>query len=71
MSTQNVTLSVKGMHCSSCVKRIERALGTTKGISSVKVDLIGGKALVHYEPELVTDLAIKEVVRQLGFTVAT
>ena len=70
MSTQNVTLSVKGMHCGSCVKRIERALGATKGVSSVKVDLIGGKAAVVYDPVSVTDATLKEVVRQLGFTVA-
>ena len=69
MSTQNITLSVSGMHCSSCVKRIERALGATKGVSSVKVDLIGGKAAVIHDPGIVTDGALKEIVRQLGFIV--
>ena len=70
MATQNITLSVSGMHCSSCVRRIERALGVTQGVSSVKVDMIGGKASVVYDPGIVTDGALKEIVRQLGFVVA-
>jgi copper chaperone CopZ len=70
MSMQNITLSVKGMHCGSCVKRIERALGATKGVTSVKVNLIDGKAAVVYDPVSVSDTVLKEIVRQLGFTVA-
>jgi copper chaperone CopZ len=70
MSTQNVTLSVSGMHCGGCVKRVERALHATQGVASVMVDLIGGKAVVAYDPGAVTETVLKETVRQLGFRCA-
>jgi copper chaperone CopZ len=70
MSTQNVTLAVSGMHCGGCVKRVERALGGTQGVASVKVDLLAGKAVVAYDPGAVTETVLKEAVRQLGFRCA-
>ncbi len=63
------TLNVKGMHCISCVRRVEKALNQVAGVSTVKVDLIGGKAVVEYAPEQATESQLKEAVRHTGFQV--
>lgn len=70
MATQSATLSVQGMHCSACVRRVERALGAVSGVASVKVDLAEGKAVVAYDPARAAEPALKEAVRALGYTVA-
>ena len=68
MSQQTVTLAVSGMHCGSCVRRVERALSGVPGVTKVKVDLIDGKATVDYDGDSVVKL--KEAVREQGFRVA-
>lgn len=42
-----VELSVRGMHCASCVGRIESALGKVPGVSLAVVDLLSGRARVR------------------------
>ena len=42
-----VELSVKGMHCASCVGRIESALDKVPGVSLAVVDLLSGRARVR------------------------
>ncbi len=70
MSTRKATLAVKGMHCISCVRRVEGALTRIDGVAAVKVDLAAGRAVVEYAPERATEGQLKEAVRQLGFEVA-
>ncbi len=67
---EKVTLKVQGMHCSSCTKRVERALAKLRGVSAVKVDLLSGQAAVEYTPGEVTEAQLKETVRALGYKVA-
>lgn len=40
--------NVKGMKCASCVKKVEGAVSSVKGVKSVRVDLKNGKAMVVY-----------------------
>ena len=42
-----VELAVSGMHCASCVGRIESALGKVPGVSLAVVDLLSGRARVR------------------------
>lgn len=70
MATQRVTLIVRGMHCSSCVQRVERALSKVKGVAAVKVNLAAGQAIVDYVPGSTTEEALKQAVRDTGFRVA-
>lgn len=67
MSTRTTTLSVQGMHCSSCVKRVERALAAVKGVKSVKVDLATELAVIESEAGQVDVLELSEAVRNIGF----
>jgi copper ion binding protein len=70
MATQQVTLKVQGMHCSSCTKRVERALSQVPGVSAVKVDLLSGQAAVEYAAGQTDEDELKEAVRALGYKVA-
>ena len=57
-----VELSVKGMHCASCVGRIESALGKVPGVSLAVVDLLSGRARVRLsDPSLAVERLVDAV----------
>jgi len=43
-----VSLPVKGMHCASCVGRVEKAIGAVSGVGSVSVNLATEQASVSF-----------------------
>ncbi len=51
---ERTTLDVTGMHCASCVSRVEKALEAVPGVESARVDLMAKRARVawaeHGEP---------------------
>ena len=58
-----VELSVTGMHCASCVGRIEAALGRVPGVSLAVVDLLSGRARVRLtDPALPVERLLEAVV---------
>ncbi len=58
-----VELSVTGMHCASCVGRIESALGKVPGVSLAVVDLLSGRARVRLsDPALPVERLLEAVV---------
>lgn len=62
----NFTLEVKGMHCASCVGRVERALSKVPGVELAVVSLLGEKASVQARPE-VTSEQLVAAVEKAGF----
>ena len=70
MNTQNIkkTFSVRGMHCASCVRVIEQALGSTPGVASAVVNLATNKATVSYDPAAVTNKHLRSAVANVGYT---
>ena len=64
--SSTVELFVAGMNCSSCVNRIETAVGKLAGVDSVRVDLGRGVASINGKVSLSELLAI---VEGLGFEV--
>ena len=64
--SQNVTLSVTGMSCASCVGRVERALNAVPGVTDAAVNLASETA------QIVTDgsigpAALANVLEQAGY----
>ncbi|WP_126977655.1 heavy metal translocating P-type ATPase [Frigidibacter oleivorans] len=47
--SQTLTLAVDGMHCASCVGRVERALATVPGVDAAAVNLMSATARVEYD----------------------
>uniref|UniRef100_A0A8D3DYW9 Copper-transporting ATPase 2 n=1 Tax=Scophthalmus maximus TaxID=52904 RepID=A0A8D3DYW9_SCOMX len=64
---QKCFICVTGMTCASCVSNIEKNLLKHKGIVSVLVSLMAGKAEVKYDSELTDAVAVTQLVEELGF----
>src|SRR5438874_32393 len=45
-------LSIEGMTCASCVRRVERALGRVPGVTAASVNLATERAMVTFDPAL-------------------
>lgn len=61
-------LSIQGMHCASCVARVERALAAVPGVSEARVNLATERATAVVEPSRVQDRALIEAVAGAGYT---
>jgi Cu+-exporting ATPase len=70
VGTATTRVPIKNMHCSSCVVRIELALGMTPGIVSARVDLVSNAADIEYQPERVDFMQIREAIESAGYRVA-
>ena len=62
-----VELSVTGMHCASCVGRIEAALGKVPGVSLAVVDLLSGRARVRLSDPALPVGKLVEAVAGAGY----
>lgn len=65
-NASTVELFVTGMNCSSCVSRIETAVGKLAGVDSVRVDL--GRGVASFNGQVSTGEVVT-VVEGLGFEV--
>src|SRR3989344_8729450 len=61
------TFPIKGMHCASCVRVIERALSRVEGVSVATVNLATEQASVTYDPKLVTNQVLSSAVEGVGY----
>lgn len=68
MNEAKKTFSIKGMHCASCVRLLERALKRVEGVSEATVNLATEKATVSCDPEKVTDENLASAVANVGYT---
>ncbi len=62
--------SVTGMSCASCAANVERALKKTRGVRDAVVNLVAGRATVHYDPQLAGPRDLTNAVREAGYGVA-
>ncbi|AMK09830.1 heavy metal translocating P-type ATPase [Pseudodesulfovibrio indicus] len=61
------TAQIKGMHCAACSGRIERAVGGMDGVDTVSVNLAAESMDLSYDPDLVSEDAVAERIKDLGF----
>jgi len=66
---EKVTLPVRGMTCASCVKKVEKALNSVKGVVQAGVNFATERASVEYLPEEVSIRDLKKVVEEAGYQV--
>jgi Cu+-exporting ATPase len=59
-------LDVSGMHCASCVGRVEKALTSVAGVRSAQVNLATNDAVVVVEPGRFDADAVRAAVERLG-----
>jgi Cu+-exporting ATPase len=67
--TEEVTLTLGGMHCAACVARVERALSAAPGVELARVNLATRRAKVRYNPRVTNLAALKEAVTAAGYAV--
>ncbi len=66
VATRKTVFLIKGMHCASCVARVEKTLKDFPGVISAVVNLVSEKAIVEYvEGIILAD--IKKAVKGAGF----
>ena len=64
-----LTFSVTGMTCASCVRRIEKALAKVEGVLEASVNLATEKAKVAYDPAVARPEQLKAAVERAGYGV--
>ncbi|MBM3256225.1 MAG: cadmium-translocating P-type ATPase [Candidatus Moranbacteria bacterium] len=68
-SNQKLNLKVSGIHCASCVLKIEKALKKEEGIISANVNFALGTLAVEFNPEKTSPDKIKDKVKDIGYGV--
>src|SRR3989344_8497962 len=61
------TYPIKGMHCASCVRTIERALTKTSGVNVAVVNLATEQATVTYDSSVCSENQIASAVANVGY----
>ncbi len=64
---KSMILTVDGMHCASCVGRVESALESTSGVVQARVNLALGQAAVEFLPKETTPAELADVVSKAGY----
>ncbi len=62
----NPTLAIRGMHCASCVGRVEKALLAAPGVHHASVNLASGSAMLEVTDDWNPQAAV-QAVRDAGF----
>ncbi len=60
--------NVEGIHCGSCVSKIEKGLAALEGINSTSVNKDNGEVVTEAD-DSVSPMAIKSTIEELGFSV--
>ena len=64
---KKISFDVEGIHCASCVNRIEKALQKDSGILSASVNLATEKASVSFEDSQLTVSQIIDLITKAGY----
>ncbi|MBF0491344.1 MAG: cation-translocating P-type ATPase [Deltaproteobacteria bacterium] len=62
------TISIEGMHCASCVGRIEKAVSALPGLKKINVDLLGKTAQVEFDENILEVSTLSHEIQKLGFS---
>ena len=65
----HITLPITGMHCENCASTITRQLKKMEGILAAEVSLATEYAAVTFDTEALSEDAIVNKIRDIGFTV--
>lgn len=66
-----VSLTVGGMDCTGCEKRIAAALGRLEGVGRVEADYLTGTVVIEYDPAAVKEPALIRRLEDAGYELTT
>jgi Cu+-exporting ATPase len=64
---KKAVVPLEGVHCASCVARLENGLGAMPGMAAVSVNLASRTAFLSYDPALTGSGAIAARIEELGY----
>lgn len=64
---KEVSLKIKGMHCTGCSTRLEKVLNNQDGVEKAKVSLEDAKADITFDENEIGLNEIKEAIEDAGF----
>ncbi len=64
---KKAVIPLEGVHCASCVARLEKGLGSLPGIAGVSVNLPSRTAFLSYDPALADGKTISARIAELGY----
>ncbi len=62
-------LKIDGMHCDGCAERIRTVVGKQTGVQQADVSYADGEARIRYNPHVVTEEGLADVIERAGFSV--
>ncbi|HET7854604.1 MAG TPA: heavy metal translocating P-type ATPase, partial [Candidatus Methylomirabilis sp.] len=65
---EEVVIPIQGMHCASCVRRIEEALTSLPGVVRANVNLATAQATIAYLPGPTTLTDLRRAIQDSGYT---
>lgn len=68
---KTVIYQVRGFSCVTCAVGLDTMLGKQRGILSSKSTYPGGKVTVSYDLDTIKEESIRELIAEMGFTVAS
>lgn len=68
---QRIELTIEGMHCERCAKRLRNALSRLPGVERAAVSLSDSSAVILHDSRLASVQALRTLVENAGFTAST
>lgn len=68
-AVEKIDWPVSGLHCASCVSRIENNLSRHKGVIKARASLASSRVVVEFIPGEINPQEIKEIIAGLGYQV--
>ena len=68
--TKQLTIPLLGMHCANCANTIGRGLKRVPGVSEANVSYANERAIITYDPKVVTPQQLIEMIKDLGYGAA-
>ena len=65
---KKITLPVKGMHCETCVQKIEQGVGSMEGVTNINADLLANDVTIDYYPDKTSKETILSKLSELGYS---
>ncbi len=67
IKTKTIVIKVGGLHCASCVAKLEGALKNKEGILEANVNLATNKAFITFNPDIIGEKEINGVITSAGY----
>ena len=64
---KKAVVPLEGVHCASCVTRLENGLGSLAGMAGVSVNLPSRTAFISYDAAVTGQKQIEERISDLGY----